>query len=245
MDRRSAKQRHAPTLEPLEGRLCLAASVGWDGAGRGAAALTYFIGRGPSSLSQAAVESAIKTALGTWSAVAAITFTQTTQPGRRDSLDFSFLRIDGAGRTLAQAYYPDDVNSARVAGDVQFDSSERWEGGNSLGGDAFDLVLTAVHEIGHALGLEHSNVAGSVLAASVAPNQSFLGLASSDVTSIRTLYASAVAPGPSSPAAVAPGTDATAHDPPVPPVLRFGRPRRFSARVNLLTPAERIDATPR
>ena len=64
------------------------------------------------------------------------------------------------------------MNPARIAGDVQFDSSERWEVGNALGGAAFDLVYTAVHEIGHALGLDHSNVAGSVMARTISPNQS-------------------------------------------------------------------------
>jgi hypothetical protein len=188
MTPRNAK-RHAPRLEPMEERLCLASSVGWDGPARGSAALTYYIGGAPSSLSQAAVNAAIRTALNVWSAVANITFTQTTQPNQVRSLDLTFRRIDGAGRTLAQGYFPDDVNPARIAGDVQFDSSERWEVGNALGSQAFDLVQTAVHEIGHALGLDHSNVAGSVMAPTVSPNQSFSSLSSSDVAAIRTLYA--------------------------------------------------------
>src|SRR5918997_1254060 len=185
---RNAK-RHAPGLEALEERLCMAISVGWDGAGQGSASLTYYIGSAPSSLSQAAVNAAIRTALNVWSAVANITFTQTTQPNQVRSLDLTFRRIDGSGRTLAQGYFPDDVNPARIAGDVQFDSSERWEVGNAQGGAAFDLVQTAVHEIGHALGLDHSNVAGAVMAATVSPNWSFTRLASSDVAAIRSLYA--------------------------------------------------------
>jgi hypothetical protein len=235
MRTRRAERTFSAALEPLEERQCLASSVGWDGPEQGAASLTYTIGRAPSSLSQAAVETALETALGAWAAVADVTFTRTTQPGRRDSIDFTFTRIDGAGRALAQAYFPDDVNSARIAGDVRFDSSDRWEVGNGLGGAAFDLVLTAVHEIGHALGLEHSSAAGSVMAPSISPNQTFRGLAQADVNSIRALYApsDSSANGSTDPA----GSDPTAGNPLVPRFDGFprsGRPRRSGARANNL-----------
>jgi hypothetical protein len=212
----------------------MATSAGWDRAGQGSAALSYYIGAAPSSLSQAAVNAAIRTALNVWSAVANITFTQTTRPNQVRSLDLTFRRIDGAGRTLAQGYFPDDVNPARIAGDVQFDSSERWEVGNSLGSQAFDLVQTAVHEIGHALGLDHSNVAGSVMAPTVSPNQSFSRLASSDVDAIRTLYAPR-----STMALTATTTDETA--PTTVPTGSFPRPRFPRAWRNRVG-ADRVDA---
>src|SRR4051794_18439431 len=135
--RRRTSTRHTMTLEFLEDRLCLAGSVGWDGAGRGGAALTYYIANAPASLSQAAVNAALETAPNAWSSVAAITFTQTNQANRPDSIDFSFRSLDGPGGELAQGYFPDDVNAARIAGDVQFDSSEQWEVGNARGGAAF------------------------------------------------------------------------------------------------------------
>jgi hypothetical protein len=189
MTTHSKAKRHASRLEALEERLCMATSVGWDGAGQGSAALTYYISGVPSSLSQAAVNAAIRTALNVWSAVANITFTQTTQPNQARSLDLTFRPIDGEGNSLAQGYYPDDVTPGRIAGDVQFDTSEPWEVGNTQGDAAYDLVEIAVHEIGHALGLDHSNVAGAVMAPTVSPSRSFSSLASADVAAIRTLYA--------------------------------------------------------
>ncbi len=178
-------------MQPLESRVVLAASLGWDGAGEGQAELTYYIANHPSSLNQAETEQAIETALDAWSSVANIKFTQTDQPGLKDSLDFSFSSIDGVSRTLAQSYYPDDVNSSRLAGDVQFDSAENWEVGNSEGSQAFDLTYVAVHEIGHALGLDHSDDAGSVMDDFATTNTVFTGLSSADVAAILELYAAA------------------------------------------------------
>jgi hypothetical protein len=188
------KNSKGPTrlrFERLDDRLCMAASVGWDGAGQQSAALTYYLGDTPANLGldRATIKATLEKALAVWSKVADIVFTETSRPRQANSMDFDFRTLDGRGGTLAQAYFPGDVNRGAIAGDVQFDSSEPWEVGNTRGSAAFDLLWVAVHEIGHALGLDHSHTAGSVMAASVSASRSFTTLAASDVDAALRLYA--------------------------------------------------------
>lgn len=178
--------------ECLESRLCLS-STGWDGIGQGEASLTYYVGEVPADfgLTQAEVEQAVADVLQTWADVINITFTQITTPDQLDSIDIEFGNIDGEGGTLAQAYYPDDVNPAVIAGDILVDISEAWEIGNTLGSAAFDLAYVLTHEVGHALGLEHSDSPDSVMYDTVSPNQEFTGLSEEDIDAALALYAPA------------------------------------------------------
>jgi hypothetical protein len=183
--------------ELLEARLCLAAeSFGWDGPGLGGVELTYYIGPIPSNLDATDVTDTLQAALDVWASVADISFSQTNRSRQRNSIDLTFGRIDGDGGTLAEAYFPADVNRSRRAGDVLFDQDETWEIGNARRFRATDLMLVAVHEIGHALGLEHLDESASVMVDSVSPNEQFHGLSDSDIEAILKLYAAAPpAPG--------------------------------------------------
>ncbi|PQO37964.1 M57 family metalloprotease [Blastopirellula marina] len=190
--RRHQANMEVRIAECLESRLCLS-STGWDGIGQGEASLTYYVGDVPADfgLTQAEVEQAVADVLQTWADVIQVTFTQIATPNQRDSIDIEFGNIDGAGGTLAQAYFPDDINPAVIAGDILVDVSEAWEIGNALGSAAFDLAYVLTHEVGHSLGLEHSDSPNSVMYDTVRPDQEFTGLSEEDIDAALALYAPA------------------------------------------------------
>src|SRR5215210_7012318 len=71
---------------------------------------------------------------------------------------------------------------------LHFDDEEEhtWVDGAVAGG--FDIETVTLHEIGHLLGLDHSDVSGSVMWAYVSPNSTLRTLQADDLAGIRSLY---------------------------------------------------------
>ena len=94
----------------------------------------------------------------------------------------------GTGRVLAHNMGgPAPNNCGNQGGDIHFDESETWTL-NIRGNNAqpIDLVTVAAHEIGHALGLYHTQVAGSLMLANYTGSHRFLG--QDDIAGIRSIY---------------------------------------------------------
>jgi hypothetical protein len=91
--------------------------------------------------------------------------------------------FDGENKVLAHAFFPSD-------GRVHFDDDETWTLAERPGTSAqpIDLETTAIHEIGHALGLDHSAVAGSVMKATYTGSQRTLG--TDDLEGLKALFKS-------------------------------------------------------
>jgi hypothetical protein len=121
----------------------------------------------------------------TWASNTHFTFSQAQDVSNAD-IKIGFGRgdhgdghpFDGAGGTLAHAFPPTD-------GRFHYDGDERWSVGAVSG--AFDLQTVALHEIGHLLGLGHSEIEGAIMYASI-PQGETKGLHADDIQGIKALY---------------------------------------------------------
>lgn len=116
----------------------------------------------------AGFHAAITAAFASWTVGTGLTFIEVADSGLdwNDPLAVSGdIRLggevfDGPGGVLAHGFFP-PANGSTAAGDIHFDIAELWKLG--FGGAGFDIEWVAAHEIGHAIGLEHTAVPASLM----------------------------------------------------------------------------------
>jgi Ca2+-binding RTX toxin-like protein len=126
-------------------------------------------------ISDAADQNAIRRAFATWESVCNIDFVEVADSSTVD-IRLGWDSIDGRSGKLAQCYTSWSGKTINDA-DIRFDTAENWSSEKSL-------YAAALHEIGHALGLEHFDGASSIMNT----YYGVLALTSGDIQAVRTLY---------------------------------------------------------
>ncbi|NXH17421.1 MMP27 protein, partial [Bucco capensis] len=179
------------TLEMMKKPRCGVPDVGLYGVtlpGWRKSQLTYRTVNYTPDMSKEEVDKAIQKAFDVWSSVTPLVFTPIPEGIADIMLAFGTQAhgscpryFDGSLGVLAHAFSPGNG----LGGDVHFDEDEDW----TTGSTGFNLFLVAAHELGHALGLSHSNDQRALMF----PNYAYIipsefPLSPDDIKGIQSIY---------------------------------------------------------
>ena len=126
--------------------------------------LTYCVKNLTPKLTEESIHQQIDAAFKVWDKHSALKFKK-VKPNEACDIKISFcpkehgdgFPFDGIGGILAHGFYP----GSGIGGDLHFDEEENWTDQETP--PNHNLYVVAVHEIGHCLGLTHSQNADSVM----------------------------------------------------------------------------------
>lgn len=158
--------------------------------------ITYSFANGTEQLQGNLERDLIGRAFGLWAEQTSLTFTEVTDTSTADIVIGWEVGdhgdgdpFDGPGDVLAHASFPNPYDNSQVF--LHFDDDERWVDSETRN---VDLLTVATHEIGHTLGLAHSNDPDALMFPSYSGPHRFLG--QDDIAGVQSLYGVASAPQP-------------------------------------------------
>jgi hypothetical protein len=167
---------------------------GWDGPGQGNTQLLRFFENGTPDASGEKTE--VLAAMDLWAKYIQLDWGEAPAAGLPHTMDITWAAgnhgdgspFDGPAtgaesNVLAHCFFPAPPNPETIAGDLHFDEAETWRVGTDI-----DVFTIALHEIGHGLGLNHSEDENAVMAPSY--TEPAADLREDDIQGIRSLYAS-------------------------------------------------------
>ncbi|CDW56038.1 matrix metalloproteinase 14 [Trichuris trichiura] len=138
---------------------------------------------------KAIVRTTLHRAFNDWSSASkrALQFSEHENADSKANINIFFARgdhndslpFDGRAGIVAHGFYPTN-------GNLHFDADEQW---TLYMADGINLYQTAMHEIGHLLGLEHSNDYNAVMFPINRPYDPLFKLGDDDIRGIRYMYA--------------------------------------------------------
>lgn len=157
--------------------------------------ITYAFVNGTGQLEGDVERDLVRRAFALWAAQTSLTFAEVTANTADIVIGWASGDhgdgdpFDGPGDVLAHASFPNPYDNSQVF--LHFDDDERWVDSETRN---VDLLTVAAHEIGHTLGLAHSNDPDALMFPSYSGPHRFLG--EDDIAGAQSLYGVASAPQP-------------------------------------------------
>lgn len=148
----------------------------------------YAIHEIPEQLDLATTTGLTKTAFAQWAAAAQLNFIHVPTGEEHDIRIFCRpQRMNGNdwGNVLAEGYYPPPLGGSQ-AGTINFNRNREWSSDTYPSHPVRSYFQVMVHEIGHVLGLDHSDLIDAVMEANY-PNNGGI-LSQDDITGVQRLY---------------------------------------------------------
>ena len=176
--------------------------VTWSFGGEGASSYAY-----DRAIVESGYQSLVRAAFQAWEDVANIDFVEVSYSASADIL-LGWDYLDGPSGTVGEATWwstsagPNSVREFTYA-DIAFDTAETWTTNpNATNGTAVNFYATALHEIGHALGLAHTADANTIM---YAYTNDVVDLTPGDIAGAQAIYGATSTPA--DPYAGTPGAD--------------------------------------